>query len=146
MAHRDWSNSGSLYGSKIGPLLTWFGCVSWCSYGTTNSGDLTLLLTFGTLFLLLGCLVQLWYEGMCLSYYSLLYPVHLISLVCLLFSKGKWRRSGSGEEERWRQGTGQRGGRGNWDYKYFFLTFHFHCNIKTLRWPSSLHVFRRMLV
>lgn len=69
--------------------------------------SLTLLPAPGTLFLLLGCLVQLWYEGFCLVLLNLFCPVWL-SLGGLLFSEGGVdlgeRGGGGAAEGEWREG------------------------------------------
>lgn len=63
---------------------------------------LTLLFVPGTLFLLLGYLVQLQCEGFChLLYFVFL--VWLLSLEGLLFSDGRQRESGSGGEGDWEE-------------------------------------------
>lgn len=63
---------------------------------------LTLLLTIGTIFLLLGCLCPalLVMRVYAPSYFISLYCVQLMSLGALLFSDGKQKNSGSGEEGR----------------------------------------------
>ena len=59
--------------------------------------SLTLLLSLGTLRLLLGCLVQTSCKSFSLSYCMLLCHVWLLSLGGLLFSEGKQRGRISGE-------------------------------------------------
>jgi hypothetical protein len=57
----SWWQSGILYGSDLGPLHIYHGCVVWSSCVTSNSGrglSLTLLLASGALFILLGCLIS----------------------------------------------------------------------------------------
>lgn len=46
----------------------------------------------GTLFLLLGCLVQSQYEGFCLDLLCLVCHVWMLSLGNLLLFEGKWGR------------------------------------------------------
>ena len=58
----------------------------------------TLLRALETLSLLLGYLAQPQYEGFALSYCILFCPVWLTSLGGLFFTKGKWKKSGSGGE------------------------------------------------
>ena len=60
------------------------------------------LLALETLFLLFGCIVQLWYKVIFLQLLHFLSSLYLfLSLGDLLFSKGKQRGNGSGEEEWW---------------------------------------------
>lgn len=89
---------GRLYRSDLGSLHIWYGCRAWCSRGTTKSESsgmlLTLLPTFGTLFLLLGFLLQ---TDMCLV--LLLCCIQLIFLGYLLFTEGNRERMDVGEDE-----------------------------------------------
>ena len=106
----------SLHRYKLGPLLIDYSCIAYCSCGTPNSRSgrwkcLTLLSVFGTLpstglphpaviwgfvphHVVIRCTMFSWYP-----------------LGGLLFSEGKWRRSGSGREGR--SGAGRSRERGN---------------------------------
>lgn len=94
----------SQHGSGLDCWHVCYGHIVWCSCGNpkTESGSCIwyfclLLVPF---FLLLGCLVQHWYEGTCLVLFQLVMVCSLISLGGLLPSEEKWRRSGSWGEGR----------------------------------------------
>ena len=76
--------------------LTWYGCVVWCSYGTSNSGSWGVSDSFACSWVALS---SLYTKACAYSYCISLCYVWLISLGGLIFSEGKQRRSG-------RQGVG----------------------------------------
>lgn len=83
-AHRDWSCKQTLYGSELVSLYLFYSCVT-CSWGTPNNGrGECLSLWLETLFCLLVCLTQLWYD--CL-YPILLYLSQDIRPSCSVSAK-----------------------------------------------------------
>lgn len=75
------------------PLMSYGAFVEFLTVAVEVS--LTLLSVLGTLFLLLGCLIQLCCEGFALSYCVLLCHVWFLSIEGLLFSYGRQREGGS---------------------------------------------------
>lgn len=93
--------SGSLYGSDLGFLHVCYGCVAHCFGGTSNRwsrGSFWLLSVCGTLFLLLGCLIQPWPENVCLVLLQFVMP-YLLDVPerpTLFWGEVKWVDPGEG--------------------------------------------------
>ena len=87
----------NLYGSNLGPLHLCYDWVAWCSCGNLNSGSggVASFAACGILSPLLGCLVQPWYDGICLVLLQLVMLCLLMSVK--VYSSSLWRGEREGE-------------------------------------------------